>query len=107
MPGAQNLDRLSPEDVHVLRLEAGAVSGHTCKVLILERFEDRDLPTLQELRDGIEARLDEAPRLRQRLMETPLRVARPVWVDDPAFDIARHVTRVDTAGSVGQSELQE
>jgi diacylglycerol O-acyltransferase len=106
MPGADMLDRLGPEDVQILKLEAGAVCGHTCKVLVLERSGDGALPSLEALRAGIQARLGGAPRLRRHLVETPLRVARPVWLDDPQFDIARHVTRVDTSGPVSRFELE-
>jgi len=31
------------------------------------------------------------PRLRQRLVRAPAGYGRPVWVDDPGFDAARHV----------------
>ena len=101
------LDRLSPDDVQILKREGGAIRGHTCKVLVLEPSADRPLPSLPELREHIEARLDAAPRLRQRLVETPLRVARPVWLDDPKFDIARHVTAVRTDGPVSREGLEE
>jgi diacylglycerol O-acyltransferase len=106
MRGAATFDRLGPEDAQILKLEAGAVCGHTCKVLILEPHDGRDLPTLAALRESIKSRLDAAPRLRERLVETPLRVARPVWLDDPQFDIARHVTPVASAGPVSQAELR-
>ena len=49
---------------------------------------------MSELRAHIEARLDAAPRLRRRLAPTPLGLAPPAWVDDDAFDLARHVRRL-------------
>jgi diacylglycerol O-acyltransferase / wax synthase len=100
------LDRLSVDDVQILKREGGAVRGHTCKVLVLERSGGRPLPSLQALREHVGARLDAAPRLRKRLVTTPLRVANPVWLDDPEFDIARHVRRVQTNGPVPRSELE-
>jgi diacylglycerol O-acyltransferase len=101
------LDRLTAEDALVLSREDGAVCGHTCKVLILERTGDRPLPTLEQLRRRVDARLDAAPRLRRRLVETPLRVASPAWLDDPAFDIARHITQVRTPAPVSRDGLEE
>jgi diacylglycerol O-acyltransferase len=101
------LDRLTAEDALVLSREGGAVSGHTCKVLILERAGDRPLPTLEQLRRCVGARLDAAPRLRQRLVETPLRVASPAWLDDPMFDIARHITQLRTPAPVSRDGLEE
>lgn len=101
------LDRLNPQDAQILRLEAGAVRGHTCKLVVLDPSGGRPLPTAAALREHVSARLDAAPRLRRRLVPTPLRLARPAWIDDPEFDIARHVTRVPGAGPVGGARLEE
>ncbi len=100
------IDRLSAQDLQILKLEAGSVRGHWCKILILERSAGRALPTLEQLRAGIAARLDGAPRLRQRLVRTPLHVASPAWLDDPGFDIAQHVTAVQTDGPVNRDGLE-
>ena len=43
----------------------------------------------------IAGRLHRAPRYRQRLAEVPLGLGDPVWVDDPAFDVALHVRRAE------------
>lgn len=104
---AAAVDRLSREDARILKLEHGAISGHSCKVLVLERTGDRPLPSIAQIREHIASRLDDAPRLRQRLVPTPLRLAEPVWCDDPEFDIARHVTLVPAREPVGRSGLEE
>jgi diacylglycerol O-acyltransferase len=49
-----------------------------------------------ELRDHIAARLPRAPRYRQMLRTVPLGLNAPVWVDDPDFDLTRHVIHADT-----------
>lgn len=36
-------------------------------------------------------RLPGVPRLRQRLVSVPFGCGRPIWVDDPEFDVSRHV----------------
>ncbi len=100
------LDRLSADDVEILRREAGHIRGHTCKVLVLEPTAQGALPTVGSLRAAIAARLDAAPRMRQRLVYTPLHVAAPVWLDDPDFDVARHVKAVPSGGPVSYSRLQ-
>ncbi len=101
------LDRLTAEDALILSREGGTVCGHTCKVLILVRTGERPLPTLEQLRRSVNARLDAAPRLRRRLVETPLRVAGPAWLDDPTFDIARHITQVHTPAPVNRDGLAQ
>ena len=102
-----DIDRLSAQDVQILRLERGPVRGHTCKVVVLEATGSGALPGVEDLRASVEARLDEAPRLRRRLMNAPLGMGRPVWVDDTDFDIARHVTRIESEGPMSRAELRE
>jgi WS/DGAT/MGAT family acyltransferase len=46
---------------------------------------------LNDLRAAIERRLHLAPRLRRILLRPPLGLGGPLWVDDPEFDVARHV----------------
>lgn len=48
--------------------------------------------------DGFRARLgravQEIPRLRQKVVPSTARMAPPMWVDDPAFDLDFHVRRI-------------
>jgi len=37
-------------------------------------------------------RIRRVPRLRQRLMDVPFGCGRPAWVDDPEFDVTRHLS---------------
>ncbi|POM27867.1 putative diacylglycerol O-acyltransferase [Actinomadura rubteroloni] len=45
------------------------------------------------------------PRLRLRVAEPPLRIGRPVWEVDEAFDLAAHVHRVRLPAPGGRREL--
>ena len=85
------MERLSPDDTRILRLESDVIAGHTLKVVILDPPEDGDPPTLDRVRRRVEARLGTHRRARQRLAPTPLNLATPAWVDDTSFDIRRHV----------------
>ena len=100
-----SLTRLSEEDVRILELESPTIAGHMCKLMIAERPPAAEPLTLDALRDAVAARLGEAPRLAQKLVPTPLGLANPVWADDPAFDIANHVRRVETGGAVDREGL--
>jgi diacylglycerol O-acyltransferase len=101
------LDRLSAEDVRILDLEAGNIRGHVCKVVVLRSGEGRALPTLAELRAHVGARLDAAPRLRRRLVRSAATAGSSLWIDDEAFDVARHVRAVEEPGPVGPERLRE
>jgi diacylglycerol O-acyltransferase / wax synthase len=99
------LTRLSDEDAKILALESPTIAGHICKLLIVERSATAGPLTLEALRRHVGGRLSRAPRLAQRLAATPLGLANPVWVDDPEFDVASHVRRVETDGAVDRGGL--
>ena len=48
--------------------------------------------TLDGLRCSVQARLEHTPRFRRRLRSALPGMGEPFWVDDPQFDIDRHVT---------------
>jgi WS/DGAT/MGAT family acyltransferase len=92
IPGETALDRLSPLDVSNLRVEDRGLPMHIAALAYIEslplRTADSDpLNVLQHL----ERRLEAAPRLRQILYKPSLGLGPPVWVDDPRFDIRKHV----------------
>src|SRR5262249_53985247 len=99
-PSQTMFERLSSEDSRILALESGAIVGHTCKILIAERAGD----PVAYLRDRVTHRLALAPRCRQRIVDTPFHLGAPVWVDDPDFDVTRHVRAVPVEGPVTDPE---
>ena len=84
--------RLTPLDGSFLRLETPNAHMHVAWSGLFQPHPDLPRPSVDALREKIAARLDRAPRFRQRLAFPPLRLAEPSWVDDPGFDVARHVT---------------
>ncbi len=99
------LDRLSDEDVRILRLEAGSVRGHTCKVVVVGAGGADAGIDLGDLRTHVAARLPRFPRLRRRLASTPLGLANPAWVADTDFDVARHAVAHGSGSGVARREL--
>lgn len=100
-------ERLSDQDTEILRLESSRISGHMVKVLVLDAGPTGEPPTLGDLRAHIEGRLEGAPRLRQRLLETPLGIANPIWVDDDSFRIADHVNEIEAGEEVDEPRMRE
>ncbi|MEC3980683.1 WS/DGAT/MGAT family O-acyltransferase [Amycolatopsis sp. H20-H5] len=84
-------DRLSALDASFLYVEDHATPMHVGGVAIFERprtgFDHEQLLAL------VGQRLAFLPRYRQRVLEVPGRLARPVWVDDVDFDLNYHVRR--------------
>jgi WS/DGAT/MGAT family acyltransferase len=98
-------DRLTALDAGFLHMERDGLPLHVASVATFEGAplldEDGHL-RLDELRAQVVARLESLPRLRRRLAWTPFGVARPCWIDDPDFDIARHVDAVALGDDAGR-----
>ena len=99
-------ERLSFDDAQILRLESAAVTGHTCKIVVVEPRGGGAIG-IEELRGHVAGRLGRVRRARQRVAFTPLRLARPAWVDDAAFDIREHVRPYASEAQVSRVRLRE
>jgi diacylglycerol O-acyltransferase len=80
------VERLSDEDARILARERGSVRGHICKILVIDGQHDADA-----LRNLVRPRLAGLPRLSERLLDAPLGLAPPAWVEDERFALADHV----------------
>jgi diacylglycerol O-acyltransferase len=103
-------DRLSVADATFLALDSPTTPMNIGTILILEGDALRDEAgciRLDLVRAHTEARLHRARRNRQRLVRVPGGLGRPVWVDDPAFDIDDHfaVTTLPTPTRTALLEL--
>ena len=81
------MDRLSALDTEFLHLEDGSVHMHIGVACI---FHDPP-PDDGEFEALVGSKLSLLPRYRQRVRTVPLELGRPVWVDDPHFDLGYHV----------------
>src|SRR4051812_28876584 len=97
---AEHLDRLSPVDASFLHQERQSSHMHVGAVLIFEG----PAPGYEELLEQIESRLHLVPRYRQKLAFPPLESGRPLWVDDPSFNLEYHarITALPKPGSEEQ-----
>jgi WS/DGAT/MGAT family acyltransferase len=89
--------RLSALDAAFLALESEGAPMHLGWAAVFGPPDGGRTPSFEAVRDHVGSRLDRAPRYRQRLAGIPLGLGDPVWVDDPEFDIARHVRRAGQA----------
>ncbi len=55
----------------------------------------------------VDAKLDLVPRYRQKVKFVPLELGRPVWVDDPHFNIEYHLRHTALPSPGGESELRK
>jgi diacylglycerol O-acyltransferase / wax synthase len=97
------MERLSPVDVSFLDQEKHGSHMHIGAVMIFEGPP----PPYEDLRAHIESRLHLVPRYRQKLAYPRFQMGRPVWVDDPRFNVDYHVrhTALPSPGGVEQLRL--
>ncbi len=81
------MERLSPQDAFFLRAENETSHMHSASVAVFEG----PAPSLDETVELVRSKLHRVPRYRQRARFVPLELGRPVWVDDPHFNIDYHV----------------
>ncbi len=80
-------DRLSPLDSSFLAIEDGVSHMHIASIGIFEG----PAPRYDDFVAMIAGKLRHVPRYRQVVERVPADLGRPVWVDDPHFNIGYHV----------------
>ena len=83
----RHLDRLTAVDAGFLHQEGPTSHMH---IGALVRAEGPP-PAYEPFLDSIRARLHYVPRYRQRLVYPPASTGRPLWADDPDFNLEFHV----------------
>jgi WS/DGAT/MGAT family acyltransferase len=91
-------ERMAPVDITWLRMDRSVNRMVIVGVMILAPPIDP-----ARLERTLSERLLAYPRFRQRVED---RATGTWWVDDPHFEISRHIKRVRLAGSSGKAELQ-
>lgn len=97
-----NYERLSAQDATFLYAESPVAHMHVGSLLV---FEDSGFTEEDFLRQ-IGNRLHLVPRFRKKLAFVPGEQGRPVWVDDPHFDLRFHVrwTGLPRPGTMEQAK---
>jgi diacylglycerol O-acyltransferase / wax synthase len=97
------VDRLSPVDASFLHVEDGVSHMHIASVAVFEGPP----PAYAEVVGMIKGKLPLVPRYRQVVRSVPLDLGRPVWVDDPHFNIEYHVRHTALPSPGGEGELRK
>src|SRR5205814_1538761 len=83
----QHLDRLTSIDASFLHQEGRSSHMHIGGVPLFQG----PAPAFEDYLDHVRGRLHLVPRYRQKLATPPLETGRPLWVDDPSFNLEYHV----------------
>jgi diacylglycerol O-acyltransferase len=99
----QHLDRLTPVDASFLHQEGPVSHMHIGGLTLMEGPP----PTMDEFLEQIRRRLHLVPRYRHKLAYTALDSGRPVWIDDPSFNLDYHVRHTALPAPGRWEQLQD
>src|SRR6185503_20175337 len=106
------MQRLTALDAQFLNVESPTTVGHVGSLIVLDTpstppGEPAGRWDLETVRAVLEPRLHLARPLRQRLVEVPLGLGHPYWVDDPHFDIEFHLRELALPAPGTRQQLGE
>ena len=81
------MEFMSPQDASFLHIEGSNTPMHIGGVSIFEG----PAPPFERLEEMVAGKLASVPRYRQKVRFVPLALGRPVWVDDPHFNLGYHL----------------
>jgi len=97
------MDRLKPLDA--VFIDAEDTDPHTSMAIASIAVFEGPAPSHNEFLAYLAGRLPRVPLYRRKLRTVPFRLGRPVWVDDPDFDLRYHVRRVALPEPGGDEQL--
>ena len=99
------MERLSGLDASFLYLETPNLHMHVSMASVFDPATAPGGYSFARLRDRVSARIEGPSVFRRRLVEVPLRLGHPYWVDDVDFDIDYHLRRAALPSPGGMAEL--
>jgi diacylglycerol O-acyltransferase / wax synthase len=101
------MQQLTGLDASFLALETANTTGHVGGVCVLDPSEAPRPLTLARLTDVLGERLPLVPVLRRKLLNVPLGLDQPCWVDDGDFDIGYHIREIALPRPGSDAQLTE
>lgn len=98
------MERLCGIDAGFLYMETPSVHMHTIKAAVMEPNPGSTY-SLETVKRTLAERLHLLPAFRRRVIEVPLHLHHPVWIEDPGFDLDRHVHWLNLPAPGGMREL--
>jgi WS/DGAT/MGAT family acyltransferase len=99
------MDRLNPLDA--VFIDAEDEDPHTSMAIASIAVFEGPPPSQEEFLTFLAGRLPLVPIYRKKLRTVPFRLGRPVWVDDPDFDLRYHVRRTALPAPGGDVQLAD
>ncbi|RMF14461.1 MAG: wax ester/triacylglycerol synthase family O-acyltransferase [Candidatus Dadabacteria bacterium] len=87
------MQQLNGIDASFLYMETATMHFNVCYTVICDLNGD-DAPAFAGIWSALSNRVREYPEFRRRLVEVPLALDHPWWIDDPDFDLAHHLHHI-------------
>ena len=97
--------RLRGLDAAFLSFETPSSHMHVAQASVFDPTHVAGGYSFERLRQLVESRLGVLPPFRRRLVEVPLGLGTPAWIEDPAFDLENHLSRAALPAPGGADEL--
>jgi WS/DGAT/MGAT family acyltransferase len=101
------MKQLTGLDDSFLRMETPTTYGHVASLAIFDPATSPHPMTFAEVRALIESRLHLVPPFRRRLVEVPLGIDHPYWIEDPDFDLDYHLRHIAVPPPGDRHQLAE
>ncbi|MDQ2812553.1 MAG: wax ester/triacylglycerol synthase family O-acyltransferase [Actinomycetota bacterium] len=101
------MQQLTGLDASFLALESATTTGHVGGLCLLDPSGAPRPLTLARLTEVLAERLPLVPVLRRKLLQVPLGLDQPYWIDDANFDIEYHVREIALPRPGSEAQLTE
>ena len=98
------MQQLSGLDNSFLAMETPSFYGHVSSVAI---FEPGSGITIERVKQLVADRIHLVPPFRRRLVEVPLGIDHPYWIEDPDFDLDFHIRHIAVPTPGDEYQLAE
>jgi diacylglycerol O-acyltransferase len=83
---------LSSLDAGLLYVETEEMTMHTMGILLVEPPDDTETSAMDLVRDALEERIHLIPPFRRKLVQGPLKIGDPYWIEDSDFELDKHLS---------------
>lgn len=100
------MQRLTGLDASFLYMETPTAPMHVANLMVMDPSSMPGGWSAESVKDIYRQRLHLAPPFRRRLVEVPLGLHHPLWIEDPGFDLDWHVRHIAVPPPGSREQLE-
>jgi WS/DGAT/MGAT family acyltransferase len=99
------MERMTGLDAGFLYMETPTLHMHTLKIGVIDPVNVAGGYSFARFRAELDKRLHLLPPFRRRIVDLPRGIHHPMWIEDPDFDLDRHLKRTTVPAPGGAREM--